>query len=222
MPTRACIIALLLLGPWMMGNSSCRNIEPLHHPPPDHWAVRLEGESFKDFFVVKHGDDLYRGAQPSPQQFKALHQLLGVKTAVNVRRTRSDEEVVETLGVKYIQLPIPAWSLKEEHAVEFLKIMRDPDNHPVFLYCHFGGDRSNALTAIYRMAVQGWCPEEAIREMTEGGNYFHPLWQNLIRTVREIDVERVRKLAGYEGSLATRCVCDRCGLSNARMDSAGG
>ena len=188
----------------------CRNTVSLVDPPPEQWAVRLEGKGFENFIVFKQAEGFYRGAQADAQQFKALHDLLGIRTVINVRRTRTSEKIVETLGMNYVLIPIAAWSLEEEHAVEFLKIMKDPANHPVFLYCHFGGDRSNALAAIYRMAVQGWCSDEAIREMTEGGNYFHPIWQNLIRTVRDIDIERVRALAGLHGIPPQSCSCQAC------------
>jgi protein tyrosine phosphatase (PTP) superfamily phosphohydrolase (DUF442 family) len=191
-------LRLLLCGLLLTGcRAAGRNIAPLHNPPPEHWSQRVEDEEFDGLVVFRRTDHLYHSGQPSPEQFKTLQQRLGIRTVVNVRRTHSEEKVVETLGMKYVWIPIPAWSLKQEHAVEFLKVMRDPSNHPVLVYCWYGGDRSNTLSAIYRVAVQGWSKEEAIREMTEGGNYFHPFWQNLVWTVREMDVQRVRLLAGY-------------------------
>ena len=50
--------------------------------------------------------------------------------------------------------------------------------------------------AIYRIAVQGWAREEAIREMVEGGYGFHPLWENLKTYIRRLDIEAIRREAG--------------------------
>lgn len=219
---RALIMALVFLAGCGQLAEIGRNMASLHEPHPEQWAVRLEGEGFENFRVFKQSDSFYRGGQPEPQQFKALQQMLGIRTVINTRRTHSDEKVAETLGLRYVSIPIPAWSLKEEHAVAFLKVMNDPANHPVYLYCWLGGDRSNALAAIYRVAVQGWCKDEAIREMTEGGNYFHPVWSNLVRTVRDIDIERVRKQAGYEGPLDSQCGCDECAFSDSRIETGAG
>jgi protein tyrosine phosphatase (PTP) superfamily phosphohydrolase (DUF442 family) len=190
-------IVLVTLLPWILGVQSCRNTLCRHEPRPPGWGRPVVDETLDDLVVHRRTEALYHGAQPTADQFKVLHEKLGIRTVVNVRRTHSDEKVVETLGMKYISLPIAAWALKEEHIVEFLRLMRDPAHHPVFVYCWYGGDRSNALAAAYRVVVQGWSKEEAIREMTEGGLHFHPLWQNLVRSIRELDVDKVRRLSGY-------------------------
>lgn len=36
-----------------------------------------------------------------------------------------------------------------------------------------GSDRTGTMCALYRIAVQGWSKEDAIREMTAGGFGFH-------------------------------------------------
>ena len=52
------------------------------------------------------------------------------------------------------------------------------------------------MTAIYRIAVEGWSKEDAIAEMTQGGFGFHEVWKNLVDYVRELDVERLKREAG--------------------------
>lgn len=190
---------LIALAFTLLAGSGCRNVTSLYVPPPDPWADRCEGEGCEDLVIFKVDEALYRGSQPTPEQFKALRNM-EINTVVNLRRTHSDEEVAETLGMKYISIPIPAWDADERHIVEFLKVMRDRANHPVYVYCQFGGDRSGMIAAMYRVVVQNWEKEEAIREMSQGGYYFHPLWQNLIEDVREIDVQRVRGLSGISVS----------------------
>jgi protein-tyrosine phosphatase len=43
----------------------------------------------------------------------------------------------------------------------------------VFVHCRYGDDRTGMMIAAYRMAVEGWTPEEARQEMEKFG--FHPM-----------------------------------------------
>lgn len=178
-------------------STGCRYRESLINPRPDEWAREVAGapQSLDDLLFWKVDESLYRGGQPTPTQFVGLQQL-GIKTVVNVRRTREDRELVEALGMNYVMIPIPAWDMDEEHVLEFLQVMKDPANHPVYLMCHFGGDRSAALHGIYRVVYQGWAPEEAACEMVHGGYHFHPIWQNLIQDVCEVDAAMYRRKLG--------------------------
>ena len=72
-----------------------------------------------------------------------------------------------------------------------------PANLPVFIHWQHGSDRTGTMCAIYRMAVQGWPKAEAIREMTDGEFGFHTMWGNLIDYLRQLDVERIRREAGF-------------------------
>jgi hypothetical protein len=49
------------------------------------------------------------------------------------------------------------------------------------------------MCAIYRIVVQKWTKQEAIREMTEGGFGFHEVWSNLPAWIDELDVEIFKK-----------------------------
>jgi hypothetical protein len=49
------------------------------------------------------------------------------------------------------------------------------------------------MTAVYRIAVQGWSKEEAIREMKDGGFGFHGIWQNLVAWIDSLDFETIKK-----------------------------
>jgi hypothetical protein len=59
------------------------------------------------------------------------------------------------------------------------------------------------MCALYRIAVQGWRKEEAIKEMTQGGFGFHGIWHNLIRWINSLDVEGIKKRAGIKQGTQT-------------------
>jgi len=52
------------------------------------------------------------------------------------------------------------------------------------------------MCAVYRVAVCGWTKEEAIREMTQGGFGRHIIWTNLVKFIRALDIDAVKKQAG--------------------------
>jgi hypothetical protein len=54
------------------------------------------------------------------------------------------------------------------------------------------------MCAIYRVAVDGWSKNDAIQEMTKGDFGFHPVWTNLIRFIRKLDIDSLKKDAGLQ------------------------
>jgi hypothetical protein len=83
-----------------------------------------------------------------------------------------------------------------DEAVAFLKVAVDPGRAPVLVHCLHGADRTGVMVAVYRVAVQGWSKEEAVREMTEGCYGFHAVYINLAPWVRGLDIGKIRKEAG--------------------------
>jgi hypothetical protein len=91
-----------------------------------------------------------------------------------------------------------AWHPEEKEAVRFLKIVTDPKRAPVLVHCQHGADRTGTMVAVYRIAVQGWSKDEAIREMTQGGFGFHPTWSNLPKWIENLDIDRLKRQAGIK------------------------
>jgi hypothetical protein len=93
-----------------------------------------------------------------------------------------------------------AWHPEEKEAVRFLQIVTNPRRTPVLVHCQHGADRTGTLVALYRVAVQGWSKEEALREMTEGGFGYHEVWVNLPPWFRDLDIEEIKGRAGLAPS----------------------
>jgi protein tyrosine/serine phosphatase len=113
----------------------------------------------------------YRGAEPKRQDYERLASL-GIRTVVDLKREGIAEEsaIVRRIGMKFESIPMSPGSAPSAHAVtQFLKIVTDPANEPVFVHCEGGHDRTGALTAIYRMTHDGWTVDRAFREMKRNG-----------------------------------------------------
>ena len=178
------------------GASSAAPAAPAARDP--RWAAPLRAPGLPNFHKVS--GDLYRGAQPTPEGFRELKRL-GIRTVVNLRALRSDRDELEDAGAAAAGLALEhisfkAWHAEDEDVVRFLKIATDQAKTPVFVHCQHGADRTGTMCAIYRMAVQGWSREDAIREMTEGGFGYHSIWKNLISYLQALDVEKLRREAG--------------------------
>ena len=77
--------------------------------------------------------------------------------------------------------------------MQFLRTTTDPKLMPVLVHCEHGSDRTGVCMAAYRVVVQGWTKEDAIREMTEGDYGYHGIWENLIDYVQKMDVDAMRR-----------------------------
>ncbi len=163
------------------------------NPVQHSWAQHLEKPGLKNFARVS--DDLYRGAQPSPEGFQEL-KALGIKTDINLRDMHSDGEKLDGAGITYEHIHFKTWHPEDEDVVRFLRIVTDEKKGPFFVHCRHGSDRTGMMCAIYRVAVEGWTKDEAIEEMTKGDFGFHPLWQNLIGYIQGLDIEKIKKEAG--------------------------
>jgi len=143
---------------------------------------------------AKVSDTLYRGGQPDVEGYFRLMKM-GIRTVISLRTLEADRRVVETLGLRYIHISFKTGHPEDEDVLEFLKAATDPVNQPVFVCCHWGADRTGMMVAVYRMVVQGWTREAALREMYDMG--YHPGWDDIREYVEHLDVERVRsKLRG--------------------------
>lgn len=187
--TRGAVIAaagvLLLLG------AGCASTPTAHRP--ETWAQPVDLEGVPNLYRVSR--DLYRSDQPSPQGMQNLRGL-GLKTIVNLRSFHSDRDEIGDTSLAYEHITMKPWHPEEEEAVRFLKIVTDSQRTPVLVHCRHGSDRTGAMAAIYRIAVQGWSKAEAIREMIEGGYRFHWIWSNLPQWVENLDIDDIKRQAG--------------------------
>jgi protein tyrosine phosphatase (PTP) superfamily phosphohydrolase (DUF442 family) len=143
--------------------------------------------------------NLHRGAQPTAEGMKNL-KAAGIQTVVNLRSFSSDRDEIGTTGLGYEHIYMKAWHPERKEAIRFLQIVTNRKRTPVFVHCHHGSDRTGAMCALYRIAVQGWSKDDAIREMTRGGYGFHKVWSNLPEWINDLDIPGLKKDAGIESA----------------------
>ena len=116
-------------------------------------------------------ENFYRGAQPKSRDFVDL-AAMGVKTVIDLQQDgeRNEQQSVEAAGMKFFRIGLSdsSWP-SQEKAEQFLKIVNDPANQPVFVHCHGGRHRAGIMTAIYRMTHDRWTADRAYGEMKQYG-----------------------------------------------------
>jgi len=136
----------------------------------------------------KISETLYRGAQPREVGFSEL-KILGITTIVDLRgedreKIAWDRKRAESLGMRFVNIPVSGWSPPtDKQVVQFLSLFSDNPGQKIFVHCRFGDDRTGVFTAVYRMAIEKWSAEQAIKEMYFFGfnGFWHPSMKLFIR-----------------------------------------
>ena len=142
----------------------------------------------------KVDEHVYRGGQPTDEGFRYLAKI-GVKTVIDLRGESegrgSEESVVTTAGMKYINIPMTGLTPPTEAEInKILGILEDGTTGPVFVHCQRGADRTGAVIASYRIEHDGWDNARALKEaMANGMSFFQFPRQSFIRNFQARTIE---------------------------------
>jgi len=134
-----------------------------------------------NFVQVSPG--VYRGARPDRA---ALERMAGmsIRTIINLEDDAAaiEEERVwaEELGLTQVVTSMTGLDNPSNREVAgVLGVLADKQNHPVFVHCMKGMDRTGAIIALHRIFNEGWSASEARAEMMHHG------FNNVLLTMRE-------------------------------------
>jgi protein-tyrosine phosphatase len=99
---------------------------------------------------------------------------LGVKVIVDLRLSGqgcdAENLAVRNLGMKYVNVPLPALSAPSAAQIEkLLAILFHSDSEPVFVHCRRGKDRTGTVLACYRIQHDSWDNRRALEEAKSYG-----------------------------------------------------
>ena len=113
------------------------------------------------------------GGQPTDDGFRTLAEK-GYQAVINLRMdsekydAAAEQKLVVSLGMKYLNIPVPGRSPKEEQAVEFLKTMDDLKDQKVFIHCA-AGVRAGSFVLIDLVLKEGMDLDKAEEIATRVG-----------------------------------------------------
>jgi tyrosine-protein phosphatase SIW14 len=181
---RDAVIALALFSTTVVVGCSAHHKQMLAVSSPT-FAEKIDVPGVADFGKVN--DFLYRGAQPKDDGVEQLKGM-GIDTIVDLRGElhgliEKERQHAESLGMRFINLPGSGWATaNDEQIAQFFSLIRERPRRKIFIHCWLGGDRSGMFIAAYRIAFQGWSPEQAIQEM-RSFHYLHFWHPNMARWV---------------------------------------
>lgn len=122
---------------------------------------------------------LWRGAQPTLEGFQDLAKS-GVSIVIDLRfegDRDAERRAVMSDGMEYTGIPWSCHYPQDALTARFLQLVRDNRQKKIFVHCEHGVDRTGMMIAAFRMAEQGWTPEQARQEMIAYGfDYTHQTW----------------------------------------------
>jgi protein tyrosine/serine phosphatase len=130
-------------------------------------------------------DTYFRGAQPRGRDYADL-AAIGVKTVIDLTKDgdRTEPAAVQRAGMRFFRIPMTTHNVPTEaDLARFLQIVDDPANQPVYVHCQGGRHRTGVMTAVFRMANDGWSPDRAFAEMKQykfGADFLHPEFKSFV------------------------------------------
>lgn len=127
---------------------------------------------------------IYTGTAPKTASDYAELRRLQVRTVIDMRKfrpldSRREEAMATRQGLVYHSLPIGFFPTRDGAPECVLRLLAEPRNHPVYIHCQLGRDRTGLVIALYRVRYLGWSPEAAFAAMQH--QEFNPLLRDLDR-----------------------------------------
>lgn len=163
---------------------------------PLAWAPRVQPglAGVPNLFQVT--PQLYRASQPDAQGFAGL-EAMGIRGVLSLRQTLDDKALAEGTGLALIRVPMKTRHVGEQNGAKVVQAMRALRSGlqagPVLVHCRHGADRTGLIVALWRILYEGWSRQAAIDELIEGGYGFHPIWANIPRYLRRVDLADLKE-----------------------------
>jgi protein tyrosine/serine phosphatase len=181
----------------------------------DDSADKTRDESGFGFRQVSPG--VFRGGRPGKEKLMRFLSEKGIRNIVNLqgkglqsqpgekpREIAESEDLARRLGMDYHKHPFSTGTdhalTEEDRAAVFSAVdkIAEPANHPIYVHCFFGVDRTGVTVASYRILKQGCSFEKAKEEMYKEGGPWTPY-------VTKGQLAFLEELTGYERPGVENC-----------------
>lgn len=131
---------------------------------PAQWAQPVATQ----YNLYQMSPTLYRSALPDSAA-QPLLEKLHIATVIKFL-PEADSSWLKTPGVTQVQLPYRTNHVDDADVLAALRAIQTAQaKGPVLMHCKHGSDRTGLMSAMYRVVIEDWSKEDALKEMTQGG-----------------------------------------------------
>ncbi|WP_425262893.1 tyrosine-protein phosphatase [Pseudomonas kulmbachensis] len=106
----------------------------------------------------------------------------------------ADDAWLKTPGVTQVQLPYRTNHVDDADVLAALRAIQTAQAQgPVLMHCKHGVDRTGLMAAMYRVVVQDWSKEDALKEMTQGGFGQTSHFKDGVSYMTKADIPKLRE-----------------------------
>lgn len=152
--------------------------------------IEIKYKNFNNLYRIN--DSIYRSEQPSKKGFIEL-DTSGIKTIVNLRRLRNDIKKAKGTDLQLEHIPLATKQITEQDIFEVIQHI-DNAEKPLLIHCWHGSDRTGVMVAAYRIVIENWSKEKAIKEFRNKKIGYHEnKYPNLLYLLEHLNVEDIKK-----------------------------
>ncbi|WP_289044476.1 dual specificity protein phosphatase family protein [uncultured Olleya sp.] len=152
--------------------------------------IEIKSKNFDNLYRIN--DSIYRSEQPSKKGFIEL-DTSGIKTIVNLRRLRNDIKKAKGTDLQLEHIPLATKQITEQDIFEVIQHI-DNAEKPLLIHCWHGSDRTGVMVAAYRIVIENWSKEKAIKEFrNKKFGYHENKYPNLLYLLEHLNVEDIKK-----------------------------
>jgi len=133
-------------------------------------------------------DTLHSSGMPTHEQVSSLAED-GVQVVVNLATSQSEgwmsdeKEWVEAQNIAYFGIPVDWDNPTTENLDKFMDTLERHKHKKILVHCQ-ANYRATAFTALYRINLLGWSPENAFEPLRKIWNPAeYPVWEKFIEKV---------------------------------------
>ena len=140
-------------------------------------------EDIRNF--LKLAENLLSSGMPTAEQMKSVAET-GVNVVINLAPfdaktdLANEGALVESLGMKYVNIPVDWEAPTRQNFDEFIKAMDENQNEKIFVHCR-ANYRATGFITLYRIKRLGWKQDEAFKDLRRIWNPDeYPIWKKFI------------------------------------------
>lgn len=161
-----------------------------------------------DNFRILDEGKAYRSAQIDASTLKLVVGDYGIKTIINLRGANPgdvwyerEKAAAQELGVQHIDISMSATRMPPREVLLQVYDALTTAEYPILIHCQAGADRTGAVSAMYRMVVQGQPRAVAMQELSPAYGHFALATPAMDRLVAVFEPDRTWIETQYDPSM---------------------